>query len=648
MAVLSLNDVKKSYKLGDGTEFPVLKGINVSFEKGELVSIIGESGSGKSTLMNIIGGLDSKFEGEVLVDGKNIGSFTEKELDIYRKNKIGFIFQSFNLVPHLTILDNVALALTLSNVKRSEQIERAKEMLEKVGLKDHIHKKPNQLSGGQMQRVAIARALINDPEMIVADEPTGSLDSQTTQQILDIITQIAQEGKLVLLVTHSEHVAECSSRVIRIADGQIVEDKQGITLTPKETAETAKTKEISKNLNFAGAIKLAFKNMKEKKMRNILVAVGASIGIMSIMLMLSIGNGIKTYIRDTMESLANPLAIEVTMPEEEDTPAMGPEAFLSNTYFTQEDIDRLGAVEHVSATEEHFSAFAMGTAIASIDDKQAPLMMVSTLSQYNEYDLAEGTMANKNEIIINEAVKEELGMDDIVGKTITVSVQVDNRQIVIDTVVSGVLSDETSPMSGGMSQVYLYYDDLKQACAEQDYDLMPTSIMLIADMEENVDSIKSTVTDMGYGSSMQETMVETFTTMLDLFTGVLAGIAGISLLVSAIMILVVLYISVVERTREIGVMKAIGARRKDIRRIFISESFILGLAGGIIATVITFIIMFIGNAVIQSHFGVNMILISPYYVLFGIGISILISVLSGTLPAAKAAKLDPVESLRRD
>ncbi len=648
MAVLSLNNVKKSYKLGDGTEFPVLKGINVSFEKGELVSIIGESGSGKSTLMNIIGGLDSKFEGEVLVGGKNIGSFTEKELDIYRKNKIGFIFQSFNLVPHLTILDNVALALTLSNVKRSEQVERAKEMLEKVGLKDHIHKKPNQLSGGQMQRVAIARALINDPEMIVADEPTGSLDSQTTQQILDIITQIAQEGKLVLLVTHSEHVAECSSRVIRIADGQIVEDRQGITLTPKETAETAKTKEISKNLNFAGAIKLAFKNMREKKMRNILVAVGASIGIMSIMLMLSIGNGIKTYIRDTMESLANPLAIEVTMPEEEDTPAMGPEAFLSNTYFTQEDIDRLGAVEHVSATEEHFSAFAMGTAIASIDDKQAPLMMVSTLSQYNEYDLAEGTMANKNEIIINEAVKEELGMDDIVGKTITVSVQVDNRQIVIDTVVSGVLSDETSPMSGGMSQVYLYYDDLKQACAEQDYDLMPTSIMLIADMEENVDGIKSTVTDMGYGSSMQETMVETFTTMLDLFTGVLAGIAGISLLVSAIMILVVLYISVVERTREIGVMKAIGARRKDIRRIFISESFILGLAGGIIATVITFIIMFIGNAVIQSHFGVNMILISPYYVLFGIGISILISVLSGTLPAAKAAKLDPVESLRRD
>ena len=166
--------------------------VSLSVMSGEVRALVGENGAGKSTLMNIIGGLDSKFEGEVLVDSKNIGAFTEKELDIYRKNKIGFIFQSFNLVPHLTILDNVALALTLSNVKRSEQVERAKEMLEKVGLKDHIHKKPNQLSGGQMQRVAIARALINDPDMIVADEPNGSLDSQTTQQILDIITQIAQ------------------------------------------------------------------------------------------------------------------------------------------------------------------------------------------------------------------------------------------------------------------------------------------------------------------------------------------------------------------------------------------------------------------------------------------------------------------------
>lgn len=650
MAVLTLKNICKSYKMGDGSLFPVLKGIDISFEGGELVSIIGESGSGKSTLMNIIGGLDSKFEGGVFVEDKNIGAYTEKELDIYRKNKIGFIFQSFNLIPHLTILDNVALALTLSNVKRSEQVARAKEVLTKVGLKDHIHKKPNQLSGGQMQRVAIARALINDPDIIVADEPTGSLDSKTSQQILDIITQIAQEGKLVLLVTHSEHVAACSSRVIRIADGQIIEDIPGITLTPSEkevTKETAPQK-INKNLRFTGAVKLALKNMKEKKMRNILVAVGASIGIMSIMLMLSIGNGIKTYIKDTMDSLANPLAIEVSMPEEENTHSMGPQAFMSSTYFGQQDIDKLSAINHVASVENLFNAFSMGTATAKLDDKQTPLMMVSTLSQYNDYDLAEGAMPNKNEIIVNDTVKKDLGIDDIVGKKVQVTVQVDQKQIVIDTVVSGVLSDTSSPMSGGMSQVYLNYDDLKQACALQDYNLMPNSVMLIADQKENVAGIKSTVTDMGYSGSMQENMVKTFTTMLDLFTGVLAGVAGISLIVSAIMILVVLYISVVERTKEIGVMKAIGARRKDIRRIFISESFMIGLGGGVIATAITAFLMLVGNAMIRGQFGVDIILISPYYVLFGIGMSIFISVLSGTLPASKAAKLDPVESLRRD
>lgn len=650
MAVLSLKNVCKSYKMGDGSQFPVLKGINISFEGGELVSIIGESGSGKSTLMNIIGGLDSKFEGEVLVGGKNIGTYTERELDTYRKSKIGFIFQSFNLIPHLSILDNVALALTLSNVKRSEQVARAKELLIKVGLKDHINKKPNQLSGGQMQRVAIARALVNDPDIIVADEPTGSLDSQTTQQILDIITQIAEEGKLVLLVTHSEHVAECSSRVIRIADGQIVEDRAGITLTPKEKAATEKIvpKETNKNLSFAGAIKLALKNMKEKKMRNILVAVGASIGIMSIMLMLSIGNGIKSYITNTMEDLANPLAIEVTMPKDEDASAMGPQAFMSSKSFTQEDIDKLSKLDHVTDADNQFTAFSMGNASAEFDGKQSALMVVATLSKYNNYDLSEGTMAEPGQIIVTDSVKKDLGIDDIIGKEVKVTVQVDNKIITMNVVVSGVLSSDGSPMSSGMSQVALYYDDLKQACAEQDYELMPTSVILMADDKANVDAIKSTVTEMGYGESMQETMVKTFTTMLDLFTGLLAGIAGISLIVSAIMILVVLYISVVERTREIGVMKAIGARRKDIRRIFISESFVLGLGGGVIATVITFIITLIGNAIINAHFGVNMILVSPYYVLFGIGISILISVLSGTLPAAKAAKLDPVESLRRD
>ena len=191
--LLELRKVNKTYKLASNNKFEALKDINISFDKGELVSVIGESGSGKSTLMNLIGGLDLDFTGEINLDGKNIRKFKEKELDKYRKNKIGFIFQSFNLIPHLTVLDNVTIACILSNVKKKERIKRAREILKQVGLEDQMRKKPNQLSGGQMQRVAIARALINEPEIILADEPTGALDSKTSEQILEIIKKIAAD-----------------------------------------------------------------------------------------------------------------------------------------------------------------------------------------------------------------------------------------------------------------------------------------------------------------------------------------------------------------------------------------------------------------------------------------------------------------------
>ena len=226
MCLLELKNINKCYKLSGNEKFYALSDVNLSFNKGELVSVIGESGSGKSTLMNLIGGLDSDYCGELFANGKDIRKFRRKELDKYRKNKVGFVFQSFNLISHLSVLDNVTIAMTLSNVKKKERIKRAKEMLTEFGLKNHINKKPNQLSGGQKQRVAIARALINDPEIIIADEPTGSLDSKTSMQVLEIMKEIAERGKLVIMVTHSEKVASCSSRVIKIADGKIIDDRR--------------------------------------------------------------------------------------------------------------------------------------------------------------------------------------------------------------------------------------------------------------------------------------------------------------------------------------------------------------------------------------------------------------------------------------
>ena len=327
---LALIGVNKIYKLDNKETFQALHDINVEFDKGELVSIVGESGSGKSTLMNLIGGLDSDFTGKIIACGEELGTLGEKELDKYRKNKVGFVFQSFNLISHLSILDNVTLALTLSNVGEKEKIKKATEMLKKVGLFNQLKKKPTQLSGGQKQRVAIARALINDPEIIIADEPTGALDSQTSMQILEILKEIADSGKLVIMVTHSEKVASISSRVVEISDGKIVsdhinknyqkteepiEDDEPVLVIPKIVEVEKKKKRFGKdkqNLSLISAVRLSFHNMWASKVKNFLMAFGVAIGIGSLILMMSFSSGLTDYIDNTMKSYSNPEIVTVS------------------------------------------------------------------------------------------------------------------------------------------------------------------------------------------------------------------------------------------------------------------------------------------------------------------------------------------------
>ena len=653
MQLLQLKNIDKSYKLAGGELFPALRNINVSFQKGELVSIIGESGSGKSTLMNLIGGLDSDFNGQLLFEGQDIGEFSEKELDAYRKNKIGFIFQSFNLIQHMSVLDNVTIAMTLSNISKDERVKRAEDILTQVGLKSHIHKKPNQLSGGQKQRVAIARALINDPEIIIADEPTGALDSETTEQVLDIIKNIARKGKLVIMVTHSEKVAQYSSRVIEISDGKIIGDnkrtpvEQGHSKNP----EVAISKE-KQNLSFMSAIKLAFLNMKEKMSRNVWVSLGASIGIMSVILMLSIGNGVKEYMNDSMNSMINPLVVEVNMPsEDEEKNQVDPhETMMSmiglQTPFEEEDIEKLSHIKHVRKVEEGFNLISLGTNNLKYKDKQSDIMMISTVSSnLTETNLVEGSLPKENEILITEGTADKFG-SDIIGQTIELNVLMDSQIYSADFTVSGIVSLGNS--SPDMDMVYVNFENLKSLVQEQGIDLQPTTIYLVAEDDVYAEEIKAEVKELGYKGSSQEAMATIMNQMLDTLTYVLAGISGVSLFVSAIMILVVLHISVVERTKEIGVLKAIGARRKDIRRIFVSEAFLIGLASGIIGVTIAGVLSLIANSISSHYLDVQIVQMSPAYVIFGIGASIVISMLSGLLPAGKAAKLDPVESLRRE
>lgn len=654
MKVLELHHVNKQYPIADGQYFPALKDVNVSFEKGELVSIIGESGSGKSTLMNLIGGLDSDFTGSVQFEGKNIGEFNEKEMDEYRKNKIGFIFQSFNLIPHLSVLDNVTIAMTLSNVGKEERIKRAEEILTQVGLKNHIYKKPNQLSGGQKQRVAIARALINDPEIIIADEPTGALDSETTEQVLAIIKDIAKQGKLVIMVTHSERVANHSSRVIQIADGEIIRDDRGEPLVQMEPQSNQVEKKIGENLSFVAAVKLAFLNMKEKLGRNIWVSLGASIGIMSVIFFLSLGNGVKTYMNDSMNSMVNPLVVEVNMPSEEqelptnvdENQAMMLSMMGEQTPFEEKDIKKLSKIENVSSVEKGFNLISFGSNAVKYEDKKVDLMMISTVSSnLTETSIKEGSLPGKQEILLAEGTAEKLG-GDMIGKDVNVTLMLNEQLYEKTYTVSGIIS--LGSQFAAMDLIYANYDDLVQLAKDNGQTLDPTSIYLVADNEEFTEDIKAKIKDMGYSGSSQETMTAMMNEMLDVLTYVLTGISGISLFVSAIMILVVLHISVVERTKEIGVLKAIGARRMDIRRIFVSEAFLIGLSSGIIGVLAASLLTFVANSLSTKLIDFEIVQITPAYIAFGVAASIIISMLSGLMPANKAAKLDPVDSLRRE
>lgn len=313
--MLQLKNITKDYKVGD-EKVHALKGVSIDFRESEFVSILGQSGCGKTTLLNIVGGLDRYTEGDLIIGGKSTKEFKNADWDTYRNHSIGFVFQSYNLIPHQTVLANVELALTLSGVSKTERRQRAKDALVKVGLGDQLKKKPNQMSGGQMQRVAIARALVNEPDILLADEPTGALDSETSVQIMELLKEISKD-KLIIMVTHNPELAEkYSNRIIRLLDGRVVDDTNPYdrnVVEPIEKKKAGKEKKIKKpSMSYFTALSLSLNNLMTKKGRTFMTSFAGSIGIIGIALILSISSGAQLYIKSVEEeTLASyPIAIE--------------------------------------------------------------------------------------------------------------------------------------------------------------------------------------------------------------------------------------------------------------------------------------------------------------------------------------------------
>lgn len=701
MKELELMHVYKDYKLAGKEKYTALSDINVSFEKGELVSIIGESGSGKSTLMNLIGGLDSDYQGIINIGGKDLKNFKDKQLDDYRKKKIGFVFQSFNLIPHLSVLDNVTIPLTLSNIKESEKNEKAIKILTQLGLKEHIKKKPTQLSGGQKQRVAIARALINDPDIILADEPTGALDSSTTIQILDILKDIADDGKLVIMVTHSEKVAKISSRIVEISDGKIIRDEKNKNYTKNNDKHLLDTNNIIENkdkkeghLSFISALKLSFHNMWASKTKNFLMALGVSISLIAMIIMLSFGSGLTSYISTLAEDYSNPYYVTLSksgkdkdgnpIEENQDPASMFiPKMFeeneineiitdLNNYLETQNNDFRITTEGDNQNLTYGFSMMTMASGTISYDPqtgnpediKTSSIMYTyTTPPYYDDHNLITetGHMSGENEIMLSSAILKLLDIEDpeeIVGKQVTLNINltVSNTQIIInkDVTISAIV--DVSAFSS-MMVMYVDYDFLNNCVkeAQQNASLEPTglnpSLLFIhTDSEETTDLLNYYIENnrKDLSGSIEEELSSMFSEMMSTFSIALAIISGISLIVALIMITVVLYMSVSERTREIGVLKSIGARKKDIKLIFSTESLLIGILSGITGIIFSAIIGGILALIFNSLLGFAPINMLWYYFVGALFISIIISVLAGLYPSSKAAKLDPVESLRHE
>ena len=664
MSFLELHDIRKAYTLNH-QENVILKGINLNFERGEFISILGESGGGKSTLMNIIGGLDHHYDGDVLLDGQSLRSMNVRQMDRYRRETIGFIFQNFNLVSYLTVLDNVMLSLKMTKTSHAQQVQQAQDLLKRVGLEQQTHQYPNELSGGQKQRVAIARALASDPDIIIADEPTGALDSENTQEVMDILYSIAAEGKLVITVTHSQEVADYGTRIVHLDDGQIHDEL--VIGAPFDVVDKQPTR--YRTLGFRQMFRMSMQHMRRMWLRYLLIIFGSSIGISSIVVMLGLGSGIQNYMNHQITSQVNPTAVQVskktgkvsTAARKKATSAAAYKAAVNqeqvtaakNAEVTTANVKQLAAIKHVkSAKLGYYTSTQVSykkTTVTASFQTDNPTILSKTIK--------DGSRPENGQVLIGRKLAKKMvgkkNYQQALNKKLTVKLATVNRKNQSVTVsqtltVSGITgSDDTS--------VVVLPQTVKKMLTAKNVAYRPNFAIVQIDklanvkqVEHQIKAIKGTNKKQQYNYTGIGDLIDSLNTYIRLATNVLTGVAGIALLVSAIMIIVVLYVSVSERTREIGVLRALGARKRDISHLFFAEALTIGVLAAVMGLLFGEGWQFLGNMAIYSLIKYPIVRISGAAMLGGITVSVVISLLAALAPAHMAARLDPVESLSHE
>lgn len=629
MALLKIANLKKSYTITKTQKQDVLKGIDIEFKSGDLVALLGESGCGKSTLINILGGLDTDYTGSVIIKNEFIRDFNEKQMDDYRKKRVGLIFQNYNLIPHMTIKDNVEIAMTVSDIDKNTRHERSLDLLKLVGLANFAEKFPSQLSGGQKQRVAIARALANNPTIILADEPTGALDEDSSQVVMEILKKIAESGKLVIIVTHSDKIASQCGRIVKMENGVIASD----TLANKLHISSMRDKEIKpKNLRTKNTIKLAGRNIENQRSRSLLVSIGMSISIMAVMLILCLSSGLSNYINNVYADSLQSLQLVVTKSD--------------STAFSSTDINYISKLDGIQNIYKTYYSRDVSYKYSDMESYEKFSGVYSYITNECEPDILYGDIvsdstADESEVcyaVVSDKFATKLNSESflsVIGQEIIIKCGDNSKTFKISGIIEDnnlivyIASDKTQSLLGvGENNINLIYLNAKSGL--------------------NISALKEDITALGYNVTQAESTLDSVIKYVELGTTLLSVVGGVSLIISAIMIFIVLYISVNERMKEIGILRAIGARKKDIKKMFLFEAGMLGLFSGVVAVGACFVLSFITNMICKSALHYSLISYHLGYYLLGIFASLVISVLAGISPAIKASELDPVEALRAE
>lgn len=688
--MLKVKKLSKVYKIGEH-KVTALDNVSFNLTNGKLVAIVGPSGCGKTTLMNILGALDSNFDGDVEVNGKSLKEARGKDIDTYRKNTIGFIFQQFNLLNSQTALQNVELALELSGKSKKSKLESAKELLSKVGLSEQMKKKVNRLSGGQRQRVAIARALANNPEIILADEPTGALDHKTGKQIMDLLKDLSKE-RLILMVTHAPELAEeYADVIIEMEDGRVISVKEKEVNENKEEKKIEKIESKSKMSIFT-AFKLSMRNALIKKGRTLATAIGTSIGIAGIALAIAITSGtsesVNTQVRGIFPSnsvMVGPRAnldanhgkMEVLKYEDLEKILSESNDFYAYYFPIQGEGIPMAAFfsmdESLLTKDNFFETLSDKTTIENMVDMMtaSPIDDVNDSIQYGSMP-SEGSL---DEMVISlstaEAIVKKSGnIEDLIGKTLYVSFVKPPSHSDVTTAMPSqpeikVLPWKIVGIANTTTLMNTYYtsSDWNIRYYEKYFDMKKEDLktMMMVLYGSNAESIENEVKRLNESQDKYQydmatkTITEQIDSTMNQVKMGLLGFAGVSILVAALMISIVVYISVLERTNEIGILRAIGARKKDILNIFVAESFIIGLLSALIGIgVAVGVCNFINNVVYA--FLQNFVNNAPFMEvaklpikdgLFILVFCVVLSMISGLYPSFKASRMDPIDALRR-